>query len=52
MRYAIINTRNNVWEFETDSLQEAQNLLKSLRRSGVECVLVEILDAETNIFDE
>ena len=40
MRYAIINTFNNVWEYEGDNLEDIKEMAESLKAGSVELAIV------------
>jgi hypothetical protein len=58
MRYAVILTRTNDWDFESDDRQAATERFQEVMQSGQSCVLVKVLadsDEQSeipNIFDD
>jgi hypothetical protein len=44
MKYAIINTFNNAWEYEANTLEEIQEMAVTLKATGMSFVIVEVLE--------
>lgn len=48
MRYAVISTEDNSWQFESDDQCEAEKEFNALRELGARCVLVQVLLLSTD----